>query len=208
MKRVVLSLLSILLLSQISFAQNWRNEISSNYFYIRVAENPEKYWDLPGNHPNTAKRDIQFQIWDKDADEFERTFIFPTINGTELFAIRNKAGYIVDVAGKEKLSATEEIKKKTGKKFKMKKDNGVEIQTWDYDGTGVARWQQWRLIIVDQNVVIFENAFTNKAIDIQMGHIHENGSKLQSWDRNNSGAQRFVLEYATGPKKGQLLRFD
>lgn len=189
-------------------AQNWRQEISSNYFYIRVAANPVQYWDLPGTHPETARKDLQFQIWQKDEDTYERTFIFPSITGTDVFAIKNKAGYIVDVGGKVDLNAKEQIQKKTGKHFKMKKDNGAEVQTWVMDGGGVAKWQQWRLIVVDKNTVMFENVFTNKAIDIQGGNIYRNGVKLHSWERNNSEAQRFVLEYADGPRKGQLLSFE
>ena len=188
-------------------AQNWRSEISSNYFYIRVAANPVQYWDLPGHHPQTANKDIQFQIWQKDEDPYERTFIFPSINGSQNFAIKNKAGYVVDVSGKKDLNPKEMLQKKTGKKFKMKKDNGAQIQTWTLDG-GVPEWQQWRLIVVDKHTVMFENVFTGKAIDITGGNIYQNGSKLQSYDRNNSDAQKFVLEYADGPRKGQLLNFE
>lgn len=187
-------------------AQNWRSEISSYYFYVKVAGS-DKYWDLPGNHPATAKKDLQFQIWDMDDDAYERTFVFPSINGTEFFAIRNKAGYILDVGGKENLNAKELIQSKTGKKFKMKKDDGAEVQTWNYDSKGVQKWQQWRLIVVDKNRVIFENVFTEKPIDVK-GDINKNGSKLQSSKRTNSNNQIFVLEYAEGPKKGQLLEFD
>lgn len=185
-----------------------KKEISSNYFYIRVAEAPSKYWDLPGAHPATADKNIQFQIWDKSDEPYERTFIFPTINGTVNYGIKNKAGCIVDVGGKVDLSAKEEIEKKLkNKKFKMKKDNGAEIQTWTYDN-GVAEWQQWRLIIVNTNIVMFENVFTGKMIDVQGGNINDNGTKLHSWERNNGSAQKFVLEYAEGPKKGQLLNFE
>lgn len=187
-------------------AQNWKTEISSNYFYVKVAES-DKYWDLPGKHPATAKKDIQFQIWDKDEDTYERIFIFPSINKTEFFAIRNKAGYILDVGGKEKLDVKEMIQSKAGKKFKMKKDDGAEVQTWNFDSKGVQKWQQWRLIVVDKNRVIFENVLTEKPIDIK-GDINKNGSKLQSSKRTNDKNQIFVLEYAEGPKQGQLLEFE
>ena len=187
--------------------QNWLQEISSNYFYIRVASNTNLYWDLPGKHPETAKKDIQFQIWGKDDDPYERTFIFPKISGTNNYAIQNKAGYIVDVGGKKELSATETIQEAGGKKFKMKKDNGAEIKTWLMENGGCAQWQQWKIIVVDKNVVMFENIFTGKAIDVK-GGVFKNGTKLNSWKRNNSDSQKFVLEYADGPKKGQLLDFE
>lgn len=188
---------------------SWQDEISSNYFYIKVAKY-DKYWDLPGKHPNTAKKDLQFQMWDNDNDKYERTFIFPSIKNTEYYCIRNLAGYIVDVAGKKKLNLKEKLQKKAGKKFKMKKDNGVEIQTWNMNPKGVEEWQQWRLIIVDRNTVIFENVFTGKAIDIRGGgrKIKKNGSKLISWKRHNGDGQRFQLVYADGPRKGQLLEFE
>ncbi len=200
-------MLLILAASTTADAQNWRDEISSNYFYIRVAANAVQYWDLPGHHPQTANKDIQFQIWQMDEDPYERTFIFPSINGSQNFAIKNKAGYVVDVSGKTGLNAKEKLQQKTGKKFRMKKDNGAEIQTWTLDG-GVPEWQQWRLIIVDKNTVMFENVYTGKAIDIKGGNIYQNGTKLQSYDRNNSDSQKFVLEYADGPRKGQLLSFE
>lgn len=200
-------MLLILAASTTAGAQNWRDEISSNYFYIRVAANAVQYWDLPGHHPQTANKDIQFQIWQMDEDPYERTFIFPSINGSQNFAIKNKAGYVVDVSGKTGLNAKEKLQQKTGKKFRMKKDNGAEIQTWTLDG-GVPEWQQWRLIIVDKNTVMFENVYTGKAIDIKGGNIYQNGTKLQSYDRNNSDSQKFVLEYADGPRKGQLLSFE
>ncbi|OFY13035.1 MAG: hypothetical protein A2X11_09540 [Bacteroidetes bacterium GWE2_42_24] len=188
-------------------AQGWRDEISSNYFYIRLAANAVQYWDLPGRHPQTANKNIQFQIWQKDDDPYERTFIFPSINGSQNFAIKNKAGYVVDVSGKTDLNPKEKLQQKTGKKFKMKRDNGAQIQTWTLDG-GVPEWQQWRLIIVDKNTVMFENVFTGKAIDVTGGNIYQNGTKLQSYNRNNSDSQKFVLEYADGPRKGQLLSFE
>ena len=111
------------------------------------------------------------------------------------------------ITGKTGLNAKEKLQQKTGKKFRMKKDNGAEIQTWTLDG-GVPEWQQWRLIIVDKNTVMFENVYTGKAIDIKGGNIYQNGTKLQSYDRNNSDSQKFVLEYADGPRKGQLLSFE
>ena len=199
----------ILNMSSLTQGQNWKNEISSNYFYIKAADS-DKFWDLPGTHPNTAKRDLQFQIWDNDYDKYERSFTFPGIRNTEYFCIRNLTGYIVDVAGKQDLSIKEKLQKKTGKKFKMKKDNGVEIQTWDMGKDGVAQWQQWRIIIVDRHTIMFENIFTGKAIDMQGGgdNIKKNGTKLISYERNNSSAQRFQLVYADGPRKGQLLDFE
>ncbi len=217
MKKIKLFLLALLLLvSTPFFAQkqigksettDWKKEISSNYFYIRLADDTTQYWDLPGSHPETANKNIQFQIWNKFDEPYERTFIFPSINGTPNYAIKNKAGYIVDVGGKTELSVKEKAEEKLkNKKFKMKKDNGAEIQTWTYD-TGVAKWQQWRIIIVDKNAIIFENVFTNKAIDVKDGKF-VNGTKLISWERNNSSSQRFVLEYAEGSKKGQLLNFE
>ncbi len=187
--------------------QNWLKEISSNYFYIRVAADKNMYWDLPGNHPETAKKDLQFQIWNMDNDPYERTFIFPKITGTNNFAIQNKAGYIVDIAGKTALNASELVQEAAGKKFKMKKNNGVEIQTWELSNGEVAQWQQWKIIIVDKNVIMFESVYSGKAIDIQGGNF-SNGTKLVSWERNNSNNQKFVLEYANGPKKGQLLNFE
>ena len=186
---------------------DWKTEISSNYFYIRIAESPTKYWDLPGGHPETANKNIQFQVWDKFDEPFERTFIFPKINGTENYAIKNKAGYIVDIGGKTALNPKEEMEKKLkNKKFKMKKDNGAEVQTWTYDN-GVAEWQQWRLIIVDAHIVMFESVYTGKAIYVD-GGIFTNGNKLVMQTRTNGPAQKFVLEYAEGPKKGQLLSFE
>lgn len=190
-----------------TITDNWKKEIASNYFLIRVAANPAKYWDLPGHHPKTADKDIQFQIWDKDDDPFERTFTFPLINGTDRFAIKNRAGYIVDVAGKRELSPTEELEKKMGKDFKMKKDNGVEIQTWTLSADGVGEWQQWRIVVVDQHTIMFENAFSSKAIDIKGGNINDNGTKLIQYEKNFSNAQKFSLEYADGPNKGQLVNF-
>jgi hypothetical protein len=187
-------------------AQNWKNEISSNYFYIKVADS-DKYLDLPGSHPATAQKNIQFQIWSKDDDTFERTFIFPSINGTEFFAIRNKAGYIMDVGGKDKLSVKEKLQAKTGKKFKMKKDDGAEVQTWNYDSKGVQKWQQWKIIVVDKNRVILENVFTEKALCVD-GNIDRGGNKIVSSKRSNRKDQFFVLEYSDGPNKGKLLEFD
>ncbi len=187
-------------------AQNWKSEISSQYFYIKVA-GADKYLDLPGEHPATAKKDLQFQIWNKNDDTFERTFIFPSINGTEFFAIRNKAGYIMDVGGKDKLNVKEKLQKKTGKKFKMKKDDGAEVQTWTYNSKGVNKWQQWRLIVVDKNRVIIENVFTENALGVK-GNINKNGTKIVSAKRSNDDDQFFVLEYADGPNKGKLLEFD
>ncbi|MBU1099507.1 MAG: RICIN domain-containing protein [Bacteroidetes bacterium] len=187
----------------------WQDEISSNYFYIKCAKS-NKYWDLPGKHPNTAKRDLQFQIWDNDNDKYERTFIFPRINGTDYYAIKNLTGYIVDVAGKKELSVKEKIQKKTGKKFKMKKDNSVEIQTWDADPKGIGDWQQWRIIVVDRNTFMLENVFSRKAISVEGGGmgIESNGSKLVQWDRNGNSGQLFQLVYAEGRRAGQLLEFE
>ncbi len=190
-------------------SQNWKNEISSYYFYIKAAKS-NKFWDLPGGHPNTAKRDLQFQIWDYDEDKYERTFTFPEIRNTDYHAIKNLAGFIVDVAGKKELNVKEKIQKKTGKKFTMKKDNGVEIQTWDMDSKGVPEWQQWRIIIVDRHTIMFENVFSRKAISVDGGgmELERNGAKLVQWDRNNNSGQLFQLVYADGPKKGQVLDFE
>ncbi|MCF8266634.1 MAG: RICIN domain-containing protein [Ignavibacteriales bacterium] len=187
-------------------AQSWKTEINGYHFFIKVADS-DKYLDLPGKHPKTADKNIQFQIWDKTDDEFERTFVFPTINGTEYYAIKNKAGFILDIGGKDELNVKEKLQKKTGKKFKMKKDNGAEIQTWEMSPKGVSKWQQWKLIIVDKNKVMFENVFTDKMMNVE-GSINNNGSKLTSSKRNNGANQMFVLEYADGPKKGQLLEFN
>lgn len=190
--------------------QNWKKEISSYHFYIKAASS-DKVWDLPGKHPATAKRGLQFQLWSNDKDKYEKSFTFPQIRGTEYFAIRNLAGYIIDVSGKAKLSAKEMIEKKLKrKKFEMKTDNGAKIQTWDFDSKGVPEWQQWRLIIVDKNTVEFENVSTHKAIDMRGGgkNISTNGTKIDSWDRNNSAAQQFQLIYADGPNEGQLLDFE
>jgi len=187
-------------------AQNWKSEISSQYFYIKVAGS-DKYLDLPGKHPETAKKDIQFQIWDKNDDTFERTFIFPSINGTEFYAIRNKAGYIMDVGGKDELYIKEKLQAKTGKKFKMKRDDGAEVQTWNFDSKGVQKWQQWRIIVVDKNRVIIENVFTEKALGVK-GNINKNGTKIVSAKRSNDDDQFFALEFADGPNKGKLLEFD
>ncbi len=179
----LLVLLTIIFLNTINNAQgqDWKNEIRSNYFYIKVAAS-DKFWDLPGKHPNTAKRGVQFQIWSNDDDKYERTFIFPSVTNTDYYVIQNLAGYIVDVSGKKDLSIKEEVQKKAGKKFNMKKDNGAKIQTWEKDSKGIEKWQQWKLIIVDKNTVIFENVFTKKAIDIQGGgdNINKNGTKLIS----------------------------
>lgn len=188
-------------------AQNWKSEISSNYFYIRVA-NSNKYLDLPGKHPDTANKDIQFQIWDKTDDTYERSFTFPSINKTEFFAIRNKAGYILDVEGKNDLNVKEKLQKKMGKKFNMKKDDGAKILTWSFDASkGVAKWQQWRLIVVDKNKVMFENVFTEKAMTVD-GNFTNNGTMIVSNKRVNNNNQIFVLEYADGPKRGDLLSFE
>jgi hypothetical protein len=205
------STLPIITLIMITFAanliaQDWRTELSTYYFYIKAAES-DKYLDLPGKHPATAQKDIQFQIWDKDDDQYERTFNFPSITGTEFFAIRNKAGFILDVGGKEKLNVKELAQSKTGKKFKMKKDNGAEIQTWNYDSKGVQKWQQWKVIVVDKNRVIIENVYTEKAMCIN-GNINKNGTKIVSSARSNDVDQFFVLEYADGPNKGKLLEFE
>ena len=207
----LLIILSILVINSSVPAQgqNWKKEISSNYFYIKSAVS-DKCWDLPGKHPNTAKRDVQFQMYDNDKDKYEKTFIFPAVSGTEYYAIKNLAGYIVDVAGKDKLDLKEKLQQKTGKKFKMKTDNGMEIQTWEEKNNAVAAWQQWRLIVVDKNTVIFENAFTHKAINISGNgdEIKANRAKLVSWDRNNKDSQRFQLIYADGPNAGQPLDFE
>ncbi len=183
---------------------DWRSEISSNYFYIRVAASPIMYWDLPGSHPGTANNGIQFQIYPKDADVNERTFTFPAITGTDNFAIKNKAGFIVDIAGKENLSPTDMAQRKMGKKIVCKRDDGVPIQTWSIDG-GVAPWQQWKFVILDDNVIAFQSVFNSKYIDIQGGAIDQSGAKLTCYPGNGTNAQKFVLEYANGPKKGQLL---
>ena len=221
------------------YGQNWKREISSHFFYIKV-KGSEKCWDLPGRHPNTARNGVQFQIYDlsdksvlenngrKDGlssnrgrtnyrtrrsnrqnDKYERTFTFPTINGTEYFAIKNYAGYIAEVEGKDRLSAKEKIKKKFGKRFRMKKDNGAQIVTASI-GRGVTPWQQWKLIVVDRHTVMFENAFTRKAVTVQGGNhfINTNTAKLVSWDRNNDINQRYELIYADGPDKGRPLDFE
>lgn len=201
----IILLISIMFSAKI-FSQDWQTEISSYYFYIKVAES-NKYLDLPGKHPATAQKDIQFQIWDLDDDQYERTFNFPSITGTEFFAIRNKAGFILDVGGKEKLNAKEIVQQKAGKKFNMKKDNGTEIQTWNYDSKGVQKWQQWKIIVVDKNRIIIENVYTEKAMSID-GNINKNGTKIVSSARTNDEQQFFVLEYADGPNKGKLLEFD
>ena len=143
-------------------------------------------------------------------DKYERTFTFPTINGTDYFAIENLAGYIVEVDGKDDLNAKEKIKKKFGTHYKMKKDNGAGIITASMGSRGVSPWQQWRLIVVDRNTVMFENVFTRKAITVQGGNhfINTNTAKLVSWDRNNDINQRFELVYADGPNKGRPLDFE
>lgn len=207
----ILVLLSMLLLNTINNAQgqNWKDEISSYYFYIKVAGS-DKFWDLPGKHPNTAKRGVQFQIWSNDEDKYEKTFSFPGVTNTDYFVIQNLAGYIADISGKKELNLKEEVQKKAGKKFDMKKDNGAKIQTWEVGSKGVEQWQQWKLIIVDKNTVIFENVFTKKAIEIEGGveNIDRNGAKLISWERHNGESQRFQLVYADGPMKGKLLDFE
>lgn len=202
---VIITLITIIFTSNLN-AQDWRTEISSYHFYIKSAES-NKYLDLPGKHPATAQKDIQFQIWDKDDDVYERSFNFPSITGTEFFAIRNKAGFILDVGGKEKLNAKELLQQKTGKKFNMKKDDGAEIQTWNYDSKGVQKWQQWKIIVVDKNRIIIENVYSEKAMSIN-GNINKNGTKIVSASRSNDVDQFFVLEYADGPNKGQLLNFE
>ena len=87
------------------------------------------------------------------------------------------------MGGKKSFKCKRETAKKAGKKFKIKKDNGAEIQTWTVDGKGVPEWQQWKLIIIDTHTVIFETVFTGKAIDIKNGgySIKKNGTKLISY---------------------------
>ena len=209
--QILFIVLSVFIVNSITplFGQNWKNEISSYYFYIKAAKS-DKVWDLPGKHPATAKRGVQFQIWENDQDKYEKAFAFPQIKGTDVFAIKNLAGYIVDVSGKDKLNLKEQLQKKTGKKFKMKTDNGAEIQTWEQGSKGIDPWQQWRLIVVDKNTVMFENVFTHKAIDMKGGgkNIDTNGTKLVSWDRNNSDAQQYQLIYLDGPNQGKPLDFE
>lgn len=161
---------------------------------------------MPGKHPETAKKNIQFQLFYLNNDDYEQYFIFPKINGTDYYAIKNKAGFIVDVAGKKELSAKEKIEEKAGKNFKMKKDSGVEIQTWTPDAKGVPQWQQWRLVIVDSVTVMFESVYSEKAITSKDGPDVQ--SKLIQYKRDNSSKQKFSLVYANGPKKGQLLNFE
>jgi hypothetical protein len=189
--------------------QNWKKEISSYYFYVKCLKT-DKYWDLKGHHPETAQKGNQFQIHDMDDDKYERSFTFPKIEGTEFFAIRNLAGYIVDVKGKDELNLKEKLQQKTGKKFQMKKDDGAEIQTWEVGSKGVSPWQQWRMIVVDKNTVEFENVFTHKAIDVAGGSSRTdyNNAKLVSMQRTNSLSQQFQLIYADGPNKGQPLNFE
>ncbi len=208
MKKLLLLLVAAISVVSVSAGENWKKEISSNYFYIKTADGKGLYWDLPGTHPATAKKDVQFQIWAQDGDAYERTFTFPKINGTVAnFGITNKAGFIVDVSGKRELNAKEIVQQKTGKKFKMKKDNGAQIQTWTID-EGAKEWQQWRLVVVNSTVVEFINVYTNKAIQVEDNSVNVNGAKLISYTKKDVIGQRFVLEYAEGPKKGQLLNFS
>lgn len=98
------------------------------------------------------------------------------------------------------------VEQKAGKKFKIKKNDAVEIQTWTYDSKGVAKWQQWRFVIVDKNIVMFESVNSEKAITSNAGNV--NGSKLIQKKRVTDNTQKFVLVYADGPKKGQLLNVE
>ena len=214
----------VIALSSLSYAQSWqekirnsgkssgidwRKELRSHYFYIKAATS-DKFWDLPGHHPNTAKNGSKFQLWDFDDDPYERTFTFVSINGTDNFAIKNLAGYYVDVEGKTKLSLKETLQKKAGKHFQMKKDKGTKLQTWTMDNNGCPEWKQWRIVVVNSNTVEFINIYSGKAIDMAGGgyNINQNGTALQQWDQNNSAAQQFQLVYADGPRKGQILKFN
>jgi hypothetical protein len=47
-----------------------------------------------------------------------------------------------------------------------------------------------------------------KAVDVKGGDIYDNGSAIHLWSPHYGASQQFVLEYANGPKKGQLYNFE
>lgn len=207
MRRILL-LLTLIAMS-ISVSGQWQTRINNgDYFYIRVAGS-SKYWDVPGKHPVTAESGRRFQISGQDNDTYERSFLFYRITGTNKFAIVNKAGFVVEVGGRTTpLTAKEAMLQARGRQFELIEDDGAPIQIARQEENGFYEWQQWIITVVDPNRFMLENAYTGKMVTIILGEINEDGSELVSSRRTNSAEQQFVLEYATGERKGQLFDFD
>lgn len=202
----ILFVLVFLISAVTAFAQNWKNEISSDYFYIQTTSG-DSFVCLEGEHPANAKRDVQFMFraglqYAGGKYDYSSSFIFVKINGTENYAIKNKAGFFMDIEGKDKLNLKEKIALKAGKKIKMKKDEGAKIQTWTND-KGVPSYRQWRLIMVDKNSVMIENVFTKKLLTMSSDFYLV--SSKRSTDKRK---QIFRLMYAKTGKESKLLSFD
>lgn len=199
-KQLLLVILFITVVLNLS-AQKWRDEVSSNYFYVRVANAPMMYWDLPGEPPASLKPGTQFQISNERRNRQEQSFIFPAITGTEFFAIVNRANLAVGIEGKSKLTKKEQEAKK-----KSKKDNGAAIII-ETLVTPVPEWQQWKILVIGRHNIMFENLHARKLITVESGMVSSYGAKLFSQYKNNFRAQIYQLEYAEGKNKGQLLDF-
>lgn len=175
-------------------------------FYIKVKAS-NKYWDIPGTGAETNKKDAKIKIWDLD-NGADRIVILRPCGEHEFWRIEfQNGGLCADIEGPWKLtdmSIPEQALYRAGKSDKkLKGDKGADLQLWN---CGNSDNQKFRIEHTSDTGIAFINKHSGKALDVSGAKVHDNGSQIQQWDRNNGPAQEFQLIYADGPNKGKPYR--
>ncbi|PWE00936.1 RICIN domain-containing protein [Marinilabilia rubra] len=167
-----------------SVGPHWAAPPKDQAFFIRPAYS-KKYWDLGGDGAETNKKGKRFKLWTLNGGG-DRKFKFkPTGDHSWLNIQVQNGGRQVDCKG--------------GKV----KSNGTPLHLWDAHGGDS---QKFAIKPTGPNTfVLLSKGY--KAVDIKSGDIHDNGAEIHLWSQHYGASQQFVIEYADGPKRGQVYKF-
>jgi hypothetical protein len=163
----------------------WAKPPKHQAFFIRPAYS-KKYWDLGGDGAETNQKGKRFKLWTLNSGG-DRMYKFkPSGDHSWLNIQVQNGGRRVDVKGSKVRS------------------NGAPLHLWDAHGGDS---QKFAMKPTSRNTfVLFSKGY--KAVDVKGGDIYDNGSAIHLWSPHYGASQQFVLEYANGPKKGQLYNFE
>jgi hypothetical protein len=163
----------------------WAKPPKHQAFFIRPAYS-KKYWDLGGDGAETNQKGKRFKLWTLN-NGGDRMYKFkPSGDNAWLNIEVQNGGRRVDVKGGKVRS------------------NGAPLHLWDAHGGDA---QKFAMKPTSRNTfILFSKGY--KAVDVKGGDIYDNGSAIHLWSPHYGASQQFVLEYANGPKKGQLYNFE